>query len=129
LQDRLVKELTLAAITTVEAADCYIRDVYIPALNARFVVKAVQEDSAFVAIPGVDLNEALCVRRPVERGPCERRMNRTGEVPVELWITQARYPQLHRPSISNEGKGITCVAESNARLCQPRTPGRLTCLL
>jgi len=40
LQDRLMKELALAAITTVEAADCYIRDVHIAARNARLAVKA-----------------------------------------------------------------------------------------
>jgi len=62
LQDRLVNELALAAITTVEAANCYIRDVYIAAHNLRFAVKAEQEGSAFVAISGVDLTEVLCVQ-------------------------------------------------------------------
>jgi transposase len=62
LQDRLVKELALAAISTVEAADRYLRDVYIPAHNTQFAVKAEQEGSAFVAIPGVDLHEILCVQ-------------------------------------------------------------------
>ena len=60
LQDRLVKELALAGIAEVEAANAFIRTVYIPAHNARFAVKAEQEGSAFVAIPGVDLNEILC---------------------------------------------------------------------
>jgi transposase len=60
LQDRLVKELALAGITTVEAANDFIRTVYIPAHNARFAVQAEQEGSAFIAIPGVDLNEILC---------------------------------------------------------------------
>jgi transposase len=62
LQDRLVKELALAGITTVEAANDFIRTVYIPAHNARFAIKAEQEGSAFVAIPGIDLNEILCVQ-------------------------------------------------------------------
>jgi transposase len=62
LQDRLVKELALAAISTVEAADRYLRDVYIPAHNTQFAVKAEQEGTAFVAIPGVDLHEILCVQ-------------------------------------------------------------------
>jgi transposase len=62
LQDRLVKELALAAISTVEAADRYLRDVYVPAHNKQFAVKAEQAGSAFVAIPGVDLNEILCVQ-------------------------------------------------------------------
>jgi hypothetical protein len=62
LQDRLVKELALASIGTVEAANTFIRDVYLPAHNARFAVKADQQGSAFVAIPGVDLREVLCVQ-------------------------------------------------------------------
>ena len=62
LQDRLVKELALAAITTVADADRFLRDVYILAHNARFAVAAEQSGSAFVAIPGVDLNEILCVQ-------------------------------------------------------------------
>ncbi len=60
LQDRLVKDLALAGITTVAAANRYIHDTYIPAHNLRFAVKAEQEGSAFVAIPGVDLSEILC---------------------------------------------------------------------
>ncbi|HEX3883251.1 MAG TPA: ISNCY family transposase, partial [Stellaceae bacterium] len=69
LQDRLVKELALAGIATVEAANRFIRDVYVPAHNARFMVKAEQEGSAFVAIPGVDLREILCIQedRQVDR--------------------------------------------------------------
>jgi transposase len=62
LQDRLVKELALASIGTVEAANRFIRDVYLPAHNARFAVQAEQPGSAFVAIPGVDLQEVLCVQ-------------------------------------------------------------------
>lgn len=62
LQDRLVKELALAGINSVAAADTYLRDIYIPAHNARFAVPAEQPGTAFVAIPGVDLSEILCVQ-------------------------------------------------------------------
>ena len=68
LQDRLAKELALAGIATIEAANVFIRDVYIPAHNARFAVKAEQEGSAFVAIPGVDLGEILCVQEERQVG-------------------------------------------------------------
>ena len=68
LQDRLPKELALNAITTVQAANAFLRDCYIPAHNARFAVKAEQEGSAFVAIPGVDLNEILCVQEDRQVG-------------------------------------------------------------
>ena len=38
LQDRLPKELRLAGITDIEAANAFIRDRYLPAHNARFAV-------------------------------------------------------------------------------------------
>jgi transposase len=68
LQDRLTKELTLAGIVTVEAANAFLRDVYIPAHNARFAVKAEQEGSAFIAISGTDLGEILCVQEERQVG-------------------------------------------------------------
>ncbi len=68
LQDRLVKELALAGIATVDAANIFIRDVYVPGHNARFAVKAEQEGSAFVAIPGIDLNEILCIQEERQVG-------------------------------------------------------------
>ena len=67
LQDRLVKELALKEIDTVEAA-LFLRDVYIPEYNARFAVAAAQEGTAFVAIPGVDLAEILCVQEERQVG-------------------------------------------------------------
>ena len=68
LQDRLVKELAIAGIATVAAANEFIRDVYIPAHNVRFAVKPEQEGSAFVAITGVDLAEILCVQEERQVG-------------------------------------------------------------
>jgi hypothetical protein len=60
LQDRLVNELALASITDIEAANVFIREVYLPAHNARFAVDPAGEGLAFTLIPGVDLNEILC---------------------------------------------------------------------
>jgi transposase len=68
LQDRLTKELALAAIATIEAANAFIREVYIPAHNARFAIAAEQPGSAFVAIQGVDLDEILCVQEERQVG-------------------------------------------------------------
>jgi hypothetical protein len=68
LQDRLTKELALAGMVNVEAANAFLRDVYIPAHNARFAVKAEQEGSAFIAIPGTDLGEILCVQEERQVG-------------------------------------------------------------
>ncbi len=60
LQDRLPKELSLAGIGTVEAANVWLRQTYVAQHNARFAVAAEQPGSAFVAVPVVDLQEVLC---------------------------------------------------------------------
>jgi transposase len=65
LQDRLPKELVLAGITDLEAANRFIRDVYLPAHNARFASPPEIAESAFVAAEEVQLAETLCIE--VER--------------------------------------------------------------
>jgi hypothetical protein len=62
LQDRLPKELKLAGVTDVEAANAFIREVYLPTHNARFAVEPAAAGSAFVPIQGVDLDEILCIQ-------------------------------------------------------------------
>ena len=68
LQDRLVKELRLAGITDIEAANAFIRDVYLPEHNARFAVEPAGAGSAFTPIPGVALDEILCVQEERQVG-------------------------------------------------------------
>ena len=62
LQDRLPKELALAGIATLEAANRWLREVYIAAHNARFAVPAEQEGSAFVADPTGAWRDILCIQ-------------------------------------------------------------------
>lgn len=61
LQDRLPKELVLAGIGDVEAANRFLREVYLPAHNARFARPAEIAESAFVTAAPAELAEALCV--------------------------------------------------------------------
>jgi transposase len=68
LQDRLAKELALHRITSIEAANVFIRDVYLPVHNARFTVKAAESGSGFTPIPGVNLDEILCVQEERQVG-------------------------------------------------------------
>ena len=83
LQDRVPKELALAGIATMEAANAWLRDTYIPAHNARFAIKAEQEGGAFVAVPGLDLAEVLCVQedRVVGNDNCVSFLNRKLQIP------------------------------------------------
>ena len=78
LQDRLPKELALAGITTMDAANAWLRDTYIPAHNARFAVKPAQEGSAFTAVSEAELVAALCVQeeRVVGNDNCVTFLNR-----------------------------------------------------
>jgi transposase len=62
LQDRLPKELALAGITTVEAANRWLREVYIADYNKRFAIAAEQEGSAFVADAMSASREILCIQ-------------------------------------------------------------------
>ena len=61
LQDRLPKELKLAGITGIEAANRFIREVYLPEHNARFAKPAEIAESAFVAAEPALLKEILCI--------------------------------------------------------------------
>lgn len=62
LQKRWPQELRLAGITTVTAANRYLREVLIPDHNARFAVKPALEGTAFVPYAGRDLADTLCVQ-------------------------------------------------------------------
>lgn len=59
-QDRLVKELALAGITQMDAANRYIREIYRPAYNAEFMRAAREKGSAFVPHRGLEFSEILC---------------------------------------------------------------------
>lgn len=60
LQGRLVNELRVADIRTVEAANRYLRDRYVPQHNATFRRPPQDPASAFVPIGAVDLDAILC---------------------------------------------------------------------
>jgi transposase len=62
LQDRLPKEFKLAGITSVEAADRWLRETFIAEHNARFAIGAEQEGSAFVADAAGAWREILCIQ-------------------------------------------------------------------
>jgi hypothetical protein len=62
LQDRLPKELALAGITTLEAANQFLKEVYLPEHNARFAVAPEQPETAFVADAAGAHRDILCVQ-------------------------------------------------------------------
>lgn len=88
LQQRLPAELRHAGITSVAAANRYLRQSFVPAYNARFAKPAAEPGLAFVAYAGPPLADVLCVQadRQVGRDNCVLWARRSLQIP----------PQLHR---------------------------------
>ena len=62
LQDRLPKELALAGITEMAAANRYLAERFLPAYNQRVAVAAPEVGTAFIPWIGTHLAEILCVQ-------------------------------------------------------------------
>ncbi len=61
LQDRLPKELRLAGIATVEAANAWLAGTYIAEYNRLFAIEPLEEGTAFVGDTAGVWRETLCV--------------------------------------------------------------------
>ena len=83
LQDRLPKELELAAITTLETANRFLREVYLPEHNARFAVAPEQAETAFVTDRAGAHRDILCVQeeRVVGNDNCVRYRGLSLQIP------------------------------------------------
>ena len=72
-QGRLPKELAAAGIRTIDEANRYLKEVYMPAFNEEFTVEAGVEGSAFVRLlPGQEVRDMLCEKheRVVHKNNC-----------------------------------------------------------
>jgi hypothetical protein len=84
LQDRLPKELRLAGITSMDAANRFLADDYLPRHNARFARPPEEAGSAFVPFAGT-LEDILCVQeeRLVGNDNTVRYKNRVLQIPAD----------------------------------------------
>jgi transposase len=82
-QGRLPKELALVGITTMEEANRYLRDTYLPAFNRKFAHPAREEGSAFMPYIGPSLDDILCERyeRTVQGDNCVKFENLVLQIP------------------------------------------------
>src|SRR6516225_4197695 len=62
IQGRLPQELRVNRIADYQTANRYLEQVFIPDFNRRFTVKPAQAESAFVKLPGVELELVLSAR-------------------------------------------------------------------
>jgi transposase len=82
-QARLVRELALAGITEMAAANAYLHRHYRPAFNLEFMQPAHEVGSAFVPCAGTDLQEILCehFERVVGHDNCVTFLNLKLQIP------------------------------------------------
>jgi transposase len=73
-QERLPKELAMHGITTMDEANKYLKEIYMPAFNAEFAVPATIEGTAFVPWINGDIDDVLCEQyeRTVGKDNCVR---------------------------------------------------------
>jgi len=101
-QARLPKELAAAGITTMAAANTYLREHYMPAFNREFSVEPAIAESAFVPFIGEGLDDILCEHheRTVGRDNCVHFQSKTLQLPpspcrphyVKAKVRVHRYP-------------------------------------
>jgi transposase len=84
-QARLPKELALAGITDMTAANRYLDEVYRPAFNREFSHPAREEGSAFVPYLGGSLDDVLCEQyeRTVGKDNCIRFEGLVLQIPAD----------------------------------------------
>jgi len=73
-QGRLPQELALMGITTMEGANRYLSETYLPEFNRKFSHPAREEGSAFISYIGPSLDDILCEQheRTVQPNNCVR---------------------------------------------------------
>lgn len=62
LQDRLTKDMRLAGISTIEAANAFAQGDYIPRHNELFAEEAAQTGNAHRPVVGLDLHNIFCTK-------------------------------------------------------------------
>ena len=85
-QERLVRELALAEITDMAAANQYLQTVYLPAYNEEFTHPATEDGSAFVAHRDMTaLDDILCEQfeRVVGKDNCVQFENLVLQIPPD----------------------------------------------
>ena len=80
-QGRLPQELRLRGITTVEAANRFLREAYIMECNRRFAVPPAQPGSAFLPLQGQDVERIFALQH-------ERVVNRDNTVEIAHRLLQ-----------------------------------------
>ena len=123
-QARLPKELALADITDMTAANRYVAEVYRPAFNREFTHPAPEEGSAFVPFLGGNLDDVLCEQyeRTVGKDNCVHFEGLVLQIPAD----RHRYHYVKaQVRVHRHADGHLAVFHGPRRLADYDTVGRL----
>jgi transposase len=91
-QDRFVKELRLAGINAIPAANQFLQTSYLPTINSRFAKQAAYPEDAHVALLSkIDLRDIFCYQQ-------QRVVSRDWVVQFERHLYQIPADIRHRPA-------------------------------
>jgi hypothetical protein len=96
-QDRLVKELTLANIKTIDEANQFLREIYIPKHNKKFAAPAKAPENLHKPVHGLELDDIFCITH-------ERKVQNDWTIRYENRIFQI---ESSRPSIIRPRDTVT----------------------
>jgi transposase len=132
-QDRLVNELRLAGISTLAAANAYVRDVFLPHHNATFSHPPRDPASAWVGVGEVDLDQILCHQETrtvaqdnivaMDRLACRSANSQAaGAAPASRWSSGGISAGSTRFGEGPSGSACSTRPDSLCKLSGPRTP-------
>ena len=126
LQDRLPKELALAGIDTVEAANRWIAESYLAEHNALFAVLPEQPGTAFVPDRSGAAGEILCLQEERRVGKRQHRQMAPAQPANPAKPAASPFCPRHRarPRISRRPPGDLPRPASAGRLRSPGKPAR-----
>jgi transposase len=116
LQDRLVREMADAGITTLAAANRFLKEVYLADHNARFTVAAAEPGTAFVPVSGTNLADILCHQE-------ERVVGNDNTVRFERLVLQIPPSPLRAHFVKATGCTATRTTASRCSMARAALPG------
>ena len=100
-QDRLIKEMRLRGISTIEEANKFLKE-FLPKHNKRFSVKPIKEGNLHRPLPkGIDLDAILCIKT---------------EHPVRRDFTIVHHKKLYQILDKNIGRKVTVQERINGKM-------------
>lgn len=97
-QDRLIKEMRLRKISTIEEANKYLEEEYIPQFNKKFAVQPMQTKDAHRPIKGFNLDVIFTIQE-------ERIMQNDGTVQYKNMLFQITKNRIY---VKPKGKVVVC---------------------